>query len=316
MTIFDSESMNAVIGYTHKIISMERRETQNSKSPMWTCYTDVGLKVNIFKHLDPDKDTFGLFKRAGYGPEMEALAVGQELAWRSHPIAVQMEKVRDWWTVTVVAPRLPEAVPDVPWVPPGDMVLAAAQNQARALLSRQDVVIFDLETTGTAADDEIVSIGIIDTTGGVLLYSRVRPTRRSVDASSAVHGISDDDLVTARTFAELYDQVWDALAGKVWIIYNAAFDVPKLERACLDAGQVPPYRVGEHCAMELFARYHGDWQADRQRYQVKSLGFAAEWLGISNEVAHDALGDCQTTLAVLDAMTGPRPPATTGGIPF
>src|SRR5258706_7175791 len=103
------------------------------------------------------------------------------------------------------------------------------------------LLVFDLETTGTdKLNDRIVEIGALrfSRTGGVdHLERRVNPGIRIPRESTAVHGISDEDVKDAPTFAALAPEVaafFDRcdLAG-----YNIrAFDVPVLVKEFERAG--------------------------------------------------------------------------------
>jgi len=54
--------------------------------------------------------------------------------------------------------------------------------------------------------------------------------------------------------------------------------------------------------MEAYAEFHGSWNAWHGSYRWQSLWQAAVDLGISNDHAHTALADCQTTLEVCRRM--------------
>jgi hypothetical protein len=70
--------------------------------------------VNVFKHQDPDKNSFELFRAAGYElPFVMLENPGETDLWKNHPIEVEMRKVGQWWEVVKVTPRPVNAIPDV-----------------------------------------------------------------------------------------------------------------------------------------------------------------------------------------------------------
>ena len=82
-------------------------------------------------------------------------------------------------------------------------------------------------------------------------YSLIRPPHidfvpRFID----IHGITPDDVATAPTFAEVWEQVARLVAGRTLLAHNASFDRGVL-RACLDHYQMarPPYRFA--CTVQL-----------------------------------------------------------------
>lgn len=96
---------------TKHITYIERGETSNSRSPMWRCTTLDGERVNIFKHDDPEKNSFALFEAAGYGEFLLSLAVHDFQTWETTPIVVEMRKMGKWWEIVSVSARngaLPE----------------------------------------------------------------------------------------------------------------------------------------------------------------------------------------------------------------
>lgn len=99
---------------TTEILSMTRDETRSSRSPMWRCGTQAGFTVNVFKHDDPLKDTFGLFDAAGYAPEMLAMNYGDTITWTRDSITVELLQNGSFWNVSKVLKRPDLAFPDEP----------------------------------------------------------------------------------------------------------------------------------------------------------------------------------------------------------
>ena len=126
-----------------------------------------------------------------------------------------------------------------------------------------DAVIWDSETTGTdTLLDEIISIAAVRVDGTVLLNERIRPLhlgRNAESGAQAVNGITPDALRCAPPIEAVYPAIRDALQDKPWVIYNAAFDTPILERDCLRHGLPPLVSSGVTCAMTWYARFNEEW---------------------------------------------------------
>jgi DNA polymerase-3 subunit epsilon len=108
--------------------------------------------------------------------------------------------------------------------------------QARNNFSRLNILLnikqcrlafVDLETTGgTAAEDRITEIGIIEVDeNGVREWSSlVNPQMRIPPFIQSLTGISDAMVENAPAFAELADEIHARLADRVFIAHNARFD--------------------------------------------------------------------------------------------
>lgn len=177
--------------------------------------------------------------------------------------------------------------------------------RARELLARGFVVI-DTETTGLELAAGIVSIGVVDHTGRVLVDTLVNPMMPIPAEATGVHGVTDADVMGAPTWAEIAPTVSAALRGKTWVIYNAGFDVPRLEHAYDAAGLLVPYCRETVCAMLLYAEFWGDWNDYHGDWRWQKLQDAAERHAIDTGTAHNALADALTTLELVKVMGGLR----------
>lgn len=127
------------------IVEVQRGITKNSGSPMWRCTTSDYEKVNVFKHTDPDKNSFELFREAGYELPFIALETpGETDLWKQYPIEVEMRKVGPWWEVVKVTPRPIGAVPDVFDLTQG-FDEPVTDESARATLDKLRSASLDLE---------------------------------------------------------------------------------------------------------------------------------------------------------------------------
>lgn len=159
--------------------------------------------------------------------------------------------------------------------------------------------VFDCETTGTTPDlDEIVSLAAVrlDTDGvEIARYTRlVRPSRPIPAEATAVHGIGDEDVVTAPPFAEIAREVYELRDGAVFVAHNAPFDLAMLKHAFALAG-IDYNPVGVACTLEAFRPL--DPLAGDHRLQS-----ICDRRGIAFEDAHDALGDVLAATALLRVL--------------
>ncbi|MBN1225164.1 MAG: 3'-5' exonuclease [Candidatus Aminicenantes bacterium] len=164
---------------------------------------------------------------------------------------------------------------------------------ARGLLEQTDWVILDTETTGTSPYDEIVQIAIVAWDGKVLLDTLVRPTQPIPLSATAIHGISDTDVLKAPSFPEVYGRVQRILFGKRIVVYNAQFDL-RLIRQTLSRHNLLPYgldRDQAECAMLAYSAWVGEqWPDGGYKWQKLVSG------------DHTAVGDCLATLALIKRM--------------
>lgn len=194
----------------------------------------------------------------------------------------------------------PEAVEYNPPAPsPHNDKLEAAKSAKQ--LTDGEFVIVDTETTGFSETDEIIQIAIINQDGHVLCNTFVKPTRPI--PNSEYHGITDEMVKDAPTFADLYPQLHLALDGKVVVAYNYAYDSRMIEQDCSQHGLVRILSKGHECIMELYAAFYGEWNDYHGNYRWQKLHTAVMHFGLEFDgKEHDALADCKATLAVIRAM--------------
>lgn len=105
---------------------------------------------------------------------------------------------------------------------------------------KRPIVFLDLETTGiNIASDRIVEISLLKIFPGSKeewLTTLVNPGTAIPPASTAVHGISDNDVADAPTFRDIAGKLEDFLEGCDLAGYNAIkFDIPLLAEEFLRA---------------------------------------------------------------------------------
>ena len=111
-------------------------------------------------------------------------------------------------------------------LPPPDAALA--NRPLRSL----ELVIFDTETTGLELrrGDTVISLGACRIVNGRLLASDVfdhyvNPQRPIPAASTAIHGITDNDVIDAPALTPVLARFRDYIGEAVLLAHNAAFDM-------------------------------------------------------------------------------------------
>lgn len=182
--------------------------------------------------------------------------------------------------------------------------------------AQYDFCILDTETTDL--DGEIIDIAILDgRSGGVVLNQLIKPTVRIAEAAARVHGIGEDQVKDAPTFAEVWPQIYEALSSfKKIITYNAAFDAQRLQHTATmngiplqlahrDARRVKwaEYEIAApwECCMLMYAQFWGE-RGYYNSFRWQKLNIACKQQGIEHTNWHRALGDCQATLKLMRVL--------------
>lgn len=152
-------------------------------------------------------------------------------------------------------------------------------------LDLNELVIFDLETTGLEADCRIVQIAMIR--GEKIYQSLVDPEMPIPPESTAIHRITDEDIVGKPKFADIVDDVLAFIEDSILSGYNIRrFDVPVLRREVLATGRKFPALP----MLDLFEL--------NTKMNPRSLAwFYKNYTGedMDTEEAHDAVYDCIAT---------------------
>ncbi len=160
--------------------------------------------------------------------------------------------------------------------------------------------IFDLETTGTnVAKDRIVEICILKVNPDASRESKtwlVNPEMLIPKESTAVHGITNEDVKNAPKFKEIAPKIMEMIAGSDLGGFNSnRFDVPLLAEELLRAGidfDLSKFKLVD--AQTIFHKMEPrNLTAAYKFYCKKEL-----------ENAHSAEADVLATFEVLDAQVG------------
>lgn len=177
--------------------------------------------------------------------------------------------------------------------------------RARRIL-RSDPLFFDTETTGLDRFAEIVEIGVVDAAGQTLLESLVRPKRRIPADATSVHGITNDMVLDAPTWPEIWPQVKHLFADRRVGIFNADFDL-RMMRQSHERHDLSWEEMGGRafCVMKMYARYYGELLGiGNMKWQ--SLQKAGQQCGIALPNSHRAVDDARLTSAIFRHMAGPE----------
>ncbi|MGO1638595.1 3'-5' exonuclease [Ancrocorticia populi] len=155
--------------------------------------------------------------------------------------------------------------------------------------------VIDLETTGlNARTESIIEVGVVllDSAGNLEgRWTTLINPRRAIRAQF-IHGISDDDVTSSPTFAQILPELVTHLEFRAIVAHNAVFDVGFLNEEFKRVGF--PMSIPDSatvCTMELSKMY---LPAGRH-----SLDAAAQRAGISVHNHHRALADAETAAELL-----------------
>lgn len=166
------------------------------------------------------------------------------------------------------------------------------------------LVCIDTETTGRdPREDRVVELACVFCDGGQLGERRswlINPGRPIPAAAQAVHGIGDADVADKPSFAEIAEEVREALSGRVPVAYNAAFDRDFLREEFARLGSVSDEAAIPALAQGLVWLDPLTWARHLQRTErSRALGDVCQRLGIEIGQAHRATDDAAATLQVL-----------------
>lgn len=155
--------------------------------------------------------------------------------------------------------------------------------------------VVDIETTGLdRVNDRIIEIGIISLSASLDIeaeWSSLVFPERSVGATH-IHGISDDDVASAPTFAIVAPKIVELLRGRRIVAHNVRFDIDVLNAEF--ARTTLPTRIPYEC---------GVCTMNQSRIYLPpgphSLTGIAQRTGIPISTKHRSLADAHTAYQLL-----------------
>lgn len=163
---------------------------------------------------------------------------------------------------------------------------------------KKPIIFFDLEATGTdPGTDRIVEIAMIkiNPNGSKEKYvKRINPTVPIPPETTAIHGISDEDIKDAPTFKQIAKELYEWMKGCDLGGYNAVrFDIPMLAEELLRCD----------VQVDFTERKFVDVQQIFFKKETRTLSAAYEfYCNKQMENAHNAEVDIETTIEVLEAQ--------------
>jgi len=161
-------------------------------------------------------------------------------------------------------------------------------------------VSIDFETTGTnIQNDEIIQVGLIkfdlETETIVEEYDTLlKPSKRIPDESQSVHGITDDDVADAPSFASIAPKIIDFIGSHALVGHNLLkFDLPLLQNE-LKRAKRPELNVRERLVLDTCVIF--------QKKEPHTLEKAALFycdVEYDKEGAHNARNDAVACMRVL-----------------
>lgn len=166
------------------------------------------------------------------------------------------------------------------------------------LALKKPIIFFDLEATGTdPGTDKIVEIAMIkiNPNGNREKYhKRINPGIPIPAETTAIHGITDEDVKDAPTFKQIAKELYEWMKGCDLGGYNAVrFDIPMLAEELLRCD----------VQVDFTERRFVDVQQIFFKMESRTLSAAYEFYCQKKmENAHSAEADIETTIEVLEAQ--------------
>ena len=159
-------------------------------------------------------------------------------------------------------------------------------------------VIFDLETTGVGPDDSIIEIGAIRVVDAKMVESFctfVNSNRHIPIEASSVNHIYDKDVESAPSIAAALETFLSFIQRDILVGHNIhAFDMKLVSRDCKK--YLNKDIVNDYVDSVLIAR------KKLSHLSSRSLGYLAQYYGVSYEGAHRALQDCGINYQVYERL--------------
>ena len=177
---------------------------------------------------------------------------------------------------------------------------------------KNPLVFFDLETTGTNINSdrivEICYLKVYPNGNEESKTMRINPEMHIPEASSAIHGIYDADVVDCPTFKDVAKKIAADIEGCDLAGFNSnRFDIPVLAEEFLRAD----------VDIDLMKRKFVDVQVIYHKLEQRTLSAAYKfYCGKSLEDAHTAEADTRATYEVLKAQLDKYPEVLENDINF
>lgn len=163
-------------------------------------------------------------------------------------------------------------------------------------LSEIPFVVLDTETTGAdPTKDKPIELAYVILQNFEVSYPKswfIDPGRPIPPEASAVHHLTDEDIVGAKSFDELWPEVEPELLGKVIVAHNAQFDISMLP-PLKDNPVVCTLRLARHLWPKGHVNERGFPLVNHQQQVIRYwLGLKIDTMGLA---AHRAAADILVT---------------------
>lgn len=175
------------------------------------------------------------------------------------------------------------------------------------ILTEKPLVIIDTESTSPEPTEaHVVEIAMVVVNGGVVgekWTSFVRPPAPIPKEATAIHGITDADVLMAPSFAALAPEIRRRLQDRIVVGYNVChYDLPLLHAEFARAQEA--IVVSGALDVLTFVRHFDRYVPGRGRHK---LAKTAERHKVSVGDAHRAMADCRMAWGVLWRLTEKYP---------
>ena len=166
------------------------------------------------------------------------------------------------------------------------------------LLDIDNFVVIDTETTGMAADDEVIELAVVDMDGTVLYDSTFCPVTVVNRYASAVNHLTNDCLCDSPKFADEWGKIKTLIGNRKILAHNAKFDKRIIKQT------LEEYNMDSTIVDSLFAAYYDSVSIVKKYLDLPSYSLEniAHSLGIIRVESHRAADDCIMTLEVLTRL--------------
>lgn len=183
-------------------------------------------------------------------------------------------------------------------------------DEIREIISRNNFVVLDTETTGLRRPAEIIDICVLNPVGETLLETLLYPRGPIPEDATAIHGLSKEMLYGSPEWPTVKRKLIETIQGKDVLVYNAKYDRHMMHCSdeMWDLGNTNYHDIATwHCIMLAYADFWGEWDDYHGNNRWQKLTVACEQNGIAIHNAHRAYGDCLMTLALLRHLTADEP---------
>ena len=177
---------------------------------------------------------------------------------------------------------------------------------------KNPIVFFDLETTGVNINEdriiELCYIKLYPNGNEESMSMRINPEMHIPESSSAIHGITDEDVKDCPTFKQITAKLEKTFKGCDMAGFNSnRIDIPQLVEEFSKVG----------IDLDLSKRKFVDVQNIYHKLEKRTLVAAYKFYCNKNlEDAHSALADTKATLEVLEAQLDHYPNELKNDIDF